>query len=359
MSQVIETLEAMEDALADDDYERVRSLSEQLFDAYDEQEVSEREQVERAKAVSRRSPGDVDDDVSSYLTQVQTANLNRLGGALGVGVLVPNPGTGDQNLGEQVTAMREREQAVMEAAEAAEPALGDVTLPAMPRLVSTSASADPVPLSTTVELTLVVANVGDEPATGLTLSATGDGLSVIQGERSFDLDAGERRTVTFDAEATETGDATATLELSTEEDVIATDRLDVSVLDKVGYLDRADRQLEQLRTRIEETSLSKGRRRSLLAKVDAAEDSVDRARDEATDGREKQTNNQINTATKQLGALVNALEARRNGGGERGKKGNGNRGNGVSGLGERQRVGLVAATEELVDVLATARSAAL
>lgn len=372
MSEVIQTLEAMEAALADDDYERVRTLSGELFDAYDEQEAQERAQIERAKAVSRRTPGDVDDAVSSYLTEAQTANLNRLGASLSVGVLVPNPGAGDQDLRAHVSEMRKQEEAVAEAAEAAAPSLDDVSLPAMPRLVSVSASADPVPLSETVELTLGVANVGDEAANGLTLSATGDGLTVTRGDRSLDLGAGARRTVTFDAEATETGDATVTFELSAGEDVLATDRLDVEVLDKVGYLDRAERRLEQLRTRIAETGLSKGRRRSLTAKVDAASDSLGRARDEAADGREKQANNQLNAATKQLGALVNALEARKSGGKGKASEGKGGKSKGsknndkntgdssaATDLSERERVGLVATAEELVELLATARSAAL
>lgn len=352
MNQVIETLEAMEAALADDDYERVRTLSGELFDAYDEQEVRERARVERAKALSRRNPGDVDDAVSSYLTEAQTANLNRLGASLSIGVLVPNPGAGDQDLRAHVSEMRKQEEAVAEAADAAAPSLDDATLPATTRLVSVNASADPVPLSETLELTVVVANVGDEAATGLALSASGDGLAVDRGSRSFDLGAGERRTVTFDAEATETGDATVAFELSTDEGVLASDRLDVEVLDKVGYLDRATQRLEQLQTRITDAGLSKGQRRSLLAKVDAATESLGRARDEAADGRGKQANNQINAATKQLGALVNALEARKNGG--KNKGGNGGR----TDLDERERVGLVATTEELVELLATARSAA-
>lgn len=61
---------------------------------------------------------------------------------------------------------------------------------------------------------------------------------------------------------------------------------------------------------IDETSeIAGGFERSLLQKLDAADSSLQRVRRFVDKEREKQANNQLNTASQQIGALLNAFDA--------------------------------------------------
>lgn len=363
MTAITSILSELESAFENDEYADARSLVEELFDAYDEHALDERRAVERAKAINRRDSDAAPEPVADYLSQVEAANLNRAGASLGLGVGIANPDEVDRDLGTFVAELGEREEHVADAAEAAAPELESVDLPASPRLLSTDAPDEPVAVGSTFGFSATVGNVGDEPTDELTVSvAGGDGLAVTDDTRTVQLDAAANATFGFEIRATAPGTHRATAELSSDG---STASAEVEALDTVGFLDRADDRLGRLADRIRSADApNRGRSKRLLSKIDASKEHLDRALAAAESGDGDHADRQATTAINQLGAFINAVEAKDSGGAGDSNGGNDGRGNGggntnTSGFSTRQRVGFVTIAEEAIDLLATAREANL
>lgn len=87
-------------------------------------------------------------------------------------------------------------------------------------------------------------------------------------------------------------------------------KIPVEVNGKGEFARTALRLVRALIQRIERTKqLSGGREQSLLSKLDGTTESLERAIDFVESGRAKQANNQLNVASRKLGAFFNQFEA--------------------------------------------------
>lgn len=343
---VIGALEDLRSAIESDGTASALDALDDLADAYESLAAAERPRIERAKVVTRATAGDEPGAALSFLEETTTAQLNRAGALVALRSALAYPERTDEDPAALVETLLERERTVAAAGEAAADRLAEVSLPALPVVVSVSTPEGPVGKGSTADVSATVLNAGDEPATGLSATVeVPDGLAVVDGATvANELAPRESTTVTATLRAEAAGDHVVTVEVTGDPDRDAVETDQVEVLAKGGFVDRVGRQLDLLRSRVEEASPpSGGQQRQLLAKLDAAADSVERAEDHVERGQAKQANDALTAASRQVGAFVNAVEA----------TGGGNR------LPEDRRVAFAEAAADVVDLLAAARDAAI
>lgn len=260
----------------------------------------------------------------------------------------------DSQVLDAADALAAEESTLAEAAEQADPVLDEVELPPALAFVGVEEPTDAVPKGSTLESTVTVRNVGDSPAEGVAVSAE-SGLPVSPeradiGALAPDSDA----TATFAVSASTAG--TFTVEFTGDGENVddASESVEVTVLDKGGYLDRIQDDLDGTMQTLGEADLPRGTAKGVEAKLEAAIRKVDDAERFVDRGKAKQANNMLGAAANVLGAALNQLDAGRNG---NGKGGNGKGGNG--GQSDAEPGLLFGAVESLIDELATARAAEL
>lgn len=183
-------------------------------------------------------------------------------------------------------------------------------LPARVKFLQVVGPDSIVPLRTHFTIKSSIKNLGDATVEEINVESSSP-LPVEQAsvaEKS--LNKGEEMTAQFQFEATKTGNATVNLSLNSTNGGTDTEKLPVEIADKVEFIGKA---IELVRQVIEIIDGSKkvdgGQERSLLAKLDSAMESLERAEGYATTQKEKQANNKLNTASKQLGAFLNQIDA--------------------------------------------------
>jgi hypothetical protein len=135
----------------------------------------------------------------------------------------------------------------------------------------------------------------------------------------------------------------------------ASEAIEVTVLDKGGYLDRIQEDLDGAMQTLGEAGLPRGTAKGVEAKLETAIQKVDDAERFVDRGKAGQASNMLGAAANALGAALNQLDGGRNGNGNGksgDKGGNGGQSDGEPGL-------LFGAVESLIDELATARAAEL
>lgn len=277
------------------------------YDAVEAAEAVRQRRVLAARAAVSEQGGDVSALVD-YATAQTAAEAGRVGALAGTAAFLDRPtGTDPSALADSLSDLADRERALGDLAGPAEDAAAGVDLPPLLAVTGVTAPEGPVVLGGTFEVGATVRSAGDATATGVAVSAGGD-LPTDPGTASVgDLPPGESATVAFAVEASEAG--TATVDLSaTADDADGVDRsATVEVLDKAGAAGLAGGTLSDLEATIE-AAFDGGRERSLLAPLEAAGDSVERAVEFAAEDRGKQADNQLNTASRQVGAFLNQFE---------------------------------------------------
>lgn len=348
-SDVLHTLDELKGTIENDETERALAVLDDLRDAYEEHATEERPRIERAKRITRRNNGDEPEQVMSFLQQTTAAQMNRAGALIAVRTSLAYPEKTDEDPVELIETLEERERSVADATAAVSDELASVSLPALPFVVEISTPELPVGKGSTTDVTATVRNVGDETATGLSSTVrVDDGVSVADGpEGSDEISPGESTEVLVTLRAEAAGDYTVTFEVGgdPERDGVETDQLEV--LAKGGFIDRTERQVDQLRTRVEEASPpSGGQQRQLLAKLDGASDSLEQAEHHVDGSEPKEANNMLTRASRQLGAFINAVEAD-------------GQGNGQNEMPESRRIAFIEAARDSIELLSEARNAGI
>lgn len=284
----------------------------------------------------------------------------------------------DSQVLDAADALADQESSLVEEAEQAEHIVEEVELPASLALVGLEEPTDARPKGSSLDVDVPVRNVGDSSAEGAAISVDADLPMSPESADLGTLAPDGSATAAFAVDATTAG--TFRLEFTAEgENVDATsDAIDVTVLDKAGYVDRIQDDLDGAMQTLGEAGLPRGTAKGVEAKLEAAIRKVDDAERFVDRDKAKQANNMLDAAANVLGAALNQLDAGGNGSGEGGRgKGNGNdgggRGNGNGKGGGNGKDGetdgstssdaepglLFGAIESLIDELATARAAEL
>lgn len=162
-------------------------------------------------------------------------------------------------------------------------------------------------------------------------------------------------TATFAVSASTAGTVTVEFTGNGENVDDASEAIEVTVLDKGGYLDRIQEDLDGAMQTLGEAGLPRGTAKGVEAKLETAIQKVDDAERLVDRGKAGQASNMLGAAANALGAALNQLDGGRNGNGNGksgDKGGNGGQSDGEPGL-------LFGAVESLIDELATARAAEL
>jgi hypothetical protein len=252
-------------------------------------------------------------------------------------------------------ALAVEESSLVEAAEQADPVLDEVELPPALGFVGIEEPTDAAPKGSMLESTVTVRNVGDSPAEGVAISAESD-LPVSPEHADLGALAPDSgATATFAVSASIAG--TVTVEFTGDGENVddASEAIEVTVLDKGGYLDRIQEDLDGTMQTLGEAGLPRGTAKGVEAKLETAIQKVDDAEQFVDRGMAGRANNMLGAAANALGAALNQLDGGRNGNGNAksgDKGGNGGQSDGEPGL-------LFGAVESLIDELATARAAEL
>lgn len=224
---------------------------------------------------------------------------------------VTNPAAaGDPaELVDAASGLRDEEQQLAEQSATARSVLDDASLPASLEVVETDSPKGPHLKGQPFTVLVGLSNVGDEPAAGVTGEVTTDVAVSPTDVTVGSLGGGETATLEFEVAAETAGQVTLRLRFHSDDAGSASEVLRFEVVDKATMISHAAGSLDDLVTFLQGADLPKGLRNALLKKVRAARGSVDRAESMLSAGKVKQANDQLGTASKQLGALLNQLDA--------------------------------------------------
>ncbi len=297
-------------AIEAEEFDALEAAIEDLEAAYDAVEASESARFRRAVAARAdvAPSGEPFETLNRYAKLHTSVELGRVTALSGAALFAARPAADDpEDLAGSLSELADRERTFADLAGPTDDALADVELPALVALASVEAPTEPVVKGGTVEVAATVESVGDDPAADVTLAQASDlSLSPAAADAAT-LAPGETLSATFSGEATVAGEVDVTLSVSSADAGERERTVTVDVLDKTEATAIAVGTLSDLRDRVEAV-FDGGRERSLLAKLEAASDSVDRARGFRESGRGKQANDQLGTASRQVGAFLNELD---------------------------------------------------
>lgn len=368
---VTDILEDLKAGVESSDPAAVKRAVDELQAEYDR--IAESEQVAFQQAVAARDRTSLSRDrrqtLDSFARTTASVTLPR-SSILTLGAYyVTEPSQVDEaQLLDTADALADEESTLVEEAERAEPVIEDVDLPPALAFTTLAEPTDDQPKGSTFGVDATVRNVGDESAESVAVSAESD-LPASPGSTDLGTlapDASE--TAAFEVTAATAG--TTAIEFTADSDgaEATSETIEVTVLDKAGYVDRVREDLNGAMQTLGEVDLHRGTANGVEAKLETAIEKVEDAAEFVERGQAKQADNVLGAAANVLGAALNQLDAGRNGAGgngnDRGGNGNGGRaGNGNGGNGGAGDAGepgvLFGTVETLIDEIAAARAAEL
>lgn len=352
---IVSLLDNYSDAVRAEEFTRASETLDELLAEY--HSIRGVEAAVTRQAIVARDQSDVSQEAREALDTVAQAYLGTQFGRSGfiatAGAYETAPAEVDTPvLGDRANELAEREQQFVDREASAQEVLETVEVPAALAVMSVISFREPIPLGVTQTINAVVKNVGDIPAEDVTITASGSIFPSPVSESVRTLSSGETIEFSTDVEMTEPGDAEMTVNATAAEADGDNRSQTFEVLGKRGFATAAMDRIRFIRSRIEENdAISRGRQQSLVTKLDAAIDSIERAVDAAAEGNEKRANNALNTAMKQLGAFLNEFGDSK---GEKARKGQGGPG---SNLSEDFRGSVIRSVENVIDTLNTSKTA--
>lgn len=355
--QLVGALDALASAVADEDFEQIDAALDEYEAAYQASAPTERSRLQRSRLLRREA------DLSSsersklgeYERQRAATSAVRTSIFAGGDLLLLNPDSDVlAEYGDAIGELRSREQALNEKSGVAETVLSDFEVPASVAILSVSASTEAPVYGATTTVETTVENVGDETATGVTLQAE-SGLPVNPTEQTLGSLADERSTVTFEVTAAEAGDHDVNVTVESENAGSTSGTATISVLTKRDLAETASESIGELITRIKEAEdVPDNKAKSLVTKLERADDSIDRAIRAIGRGKRKRADNALGTAINQLGAFLNDFASSKGGSGK-GKNGK----NGSNSPSATVVQSVERSAHAIIDQLARARDAAI
>lgn len=231
--ETVELLETFETQLRNERYDEAEETLRALATQFSDDAASERTYT-KAIAASER----VDDEraVSAYTESAATIDLRESQFLLKAGTYLSAPDALDrEEVLSLVETLVEAEETLAERQERARSAIRSVTIPPQPTILTVTGKRQ-MATGERLELSVPVANVGDESTAELTLTASpGDGLAVERPTRDIgSLGAGEERSLTVVVSGQTAGEWSLALAVTADGTVVETKTVTVAVLDEGG-----------------------------------------------------------------------------------------------------------------------------
>ncbi|QPV64645.1 hypothetical protein I7X12_08575 [Halosimplex litoreum] len=358
--KVINLLDTFESAIDSDPVAATETLGEltaAYADAKVDEEILTRRAAELSGSVSEQSAGERIEALMQASVGTEMSRPAFL--AHGAAALETSDEADVETLREQAAQLRARETQYHDAAAEAESAVHEADVQGMLELVSFSPVSDTVPKGSTVAVTGVLVNVGDEQISGIESTVeTSDGIAVSdRSGLSSDLSGGARSDVTLTVSGNATGPQDLTIESSSDSTISRTN-LSITVRDKPQYLTDAVQMIDELLSRIEGGDVHHGIANALSKKLENARRKVVSARDSARHGDEDAANRDLNPAINMIEAFREQLQSLDEGGGNGKGKANGKNG-GSEKLPQTLQFTLSKQSKTLLQVLANGEQAAV
>lgn len=314
----VDTLERLRGAIDNGALGEADRLLEDLVDTYASVRAEESALERKATAVRNRVEvldGGIPDELTDFVTTSAATSMGRGGVLWGTRQYLLDPAEGGaEDLKGQIADLVEQEETFLEAETALRSTFDavNVDLPAILVATGSELSDGPHTTDTVYDLTATARNVGDKPASSITLLVDApDRVSVSPASadvgtlapdgtvaREFTVEAGSPGEYNVNV-VVESGDGNVDADSSTTQ---------FTVLGPDGLSEQALEAVRLAKTRVKDSDLKKGRRQSLLSKLSSAETKVEQGRAQLERDNEKQADTQFRAATRILGAFLNALD---------------------------------------------------
>lgn len=230
--ETIELLETFETQLTDERYDE----AEETLQALAAQFTDDAAATERTYTQAVAASGRVDDEqaLSAYTESAATIDLRESQFLLKAASYLSAPDSFDRGeVLSLVETLTEAEETLSERQEQAESAVQSVTMPPQPTILTVTGQRR-MSVGERVELSVLVANVGDESTADLTLAASpGDGLAVdTQTQTIGSLSADGERRLTVAVTGQTAGEWSLALDITADGTVVETKSVTVAVLDE-------------------------------------------------------------------------------------------------------------------------------
>lgn len=351
-SEIPSILEDLRAGVSASDTDAVRNAVDELREEYDRIRPSENALLQRA--VTAR------DGQSLSRERRQTVNdLARRNAALKLprssivtlsAYYVTDPSqVEDEEMLDTAESLANEESSFVDSAAEAAPILDEIELPPSLAFTKVDGPKSALPKGSDFDLEIALGNVGDESAEAVGVSITSDlpvtPTNVDIGTLVPDSDA----TVTATIEGGVAGTFTVEFVAEATDADAASRVVEVTVLDKAGYISRAREDLQGALGSLDDTDLSRGKAKGVRTKLEAADKKLEDAKQFADRKKAEQTDKTLIATANVLGAALNQIAAGENENGNRGKRG--------GGRDYTEPSLLIGTIESLIDRLAAAREA--
>lgn len=298
-TKISELLNSFVQAVESDALGEAQQYLERIEERYRAIEVEE--SVRQSQALQARDQLDIPtkkrETLDSYVQTANATNMSRAGFLATGAVFVSSPeSTTATTVTDSARKLRDQEQTLADRESSAETVLDDVSLPARVDIVSATVPDGPHPKGNTVTATVVVQNVGDTTASGVKLSQE-SGASVSPSSVSVGtLEAGQQTKIEFTTETTGEDSVTIDLQLRSEDAGKARQRIEFEISDKGELASNASSSLTELIEYLRDSKLPKGRTKSLVSKLEAAQSRVSNAESFIERGNPEQANKMFTAA---------------------------------------------------------------
>lgn len=308
---VVRELRNLEQGLSNENIGEIESVLDRLNEEYDAIRLEELSNLARLESTQAELDLDTEEHetLNRYRRSLMSSFFGRGGLLSACELLILDPDSNDfSELQTRTSELIDREDALDERTPSIVNIISESTLPPRIGILDFVSQTESPIIGDTVELKLVIENVGNRVASDIVVSLTAEKFG-FETSQSFDqLSPEERREITFEVEATFDEAATVEVSVGSSDTGRTRDRTTINIRTKESIVQTAIQMLEEINERLNNSRTNQRNIRPISSKIDSALRSLERALSEIDRGRNKQTNNAINTATNQLGALLNSLD---------------------------------------------------
>lgn len=313
--RVINLTDTFETAISNEDYEQGMETLEKIDEQYHTLSVEEKTRYRRAiRALEHNSTTDEAAEVILHsfaeqhgLTQLARGSFMLLGSAC---VSAPKT-TSQDDLAAGIRRLQRQERAYDEHTQEASSLINEYNLAASLEFIDIRLPEEHLFREESLEVGLVVRNVGDEPATGAVIRISSDmeiGDELIElGE----IEPGVSRSVSFDATPDQTGPTTIDIRSTHSSGSEITTSITLEIHDMSTMFTVISDLIDDLKWKIEqEDKIGRGLEHSVFGKLRNVDSQIARAVRLAERERFEEVNNALLAASRQLGGFVNSFERR-------------------------------------------------
>lgn len=311
-TEIVETLESIRSAVADQQRATATELFAELGTRYDD--AASAEAFRRQRFLLVRDRGGVSPDQQEALIQYLTT-ATRVQARRGSLLITAARYTSGQDVDREsflsgIETTKNIEETLLEERDAAESVEVSDPLPALVALTDFSTPIDPIPKGQSRELSVVVGNAGDTEATEVSVELSADGSVALDPETATLGTVADSTSVSVSVTGTKAGEFQVTANLSSAGDGSDFESGSVEVIGAIEAIRIAREHVANALDKVPSGGRGGGGRgQSLRAKLSNADKKLEDAVEFAEQGQSRQTDNALRAASQILGALLNQLDA--------------------------------------------------